>query len=196
MLADDEGFAAATAALRAGLVVVVPTDTVYGIAVDPFVSGAMARLFAVKHRPREQSIAVLIAEPGDVARIAAPLAPAAADLARRFWPGPLTLVLPRTPGFDADLGGDPATVGVRCPASDFVRRLAADIGPLATTSANRHREPTPPDAAGVAAALGDDVALVIDGGRCEGSPSTVVSVLDATSPRILREGRIPASELF
>ena len=77
----------------------------------------------------------------------------------------------------------------------LVRELCREVGPLATTSANRHREPTPPDAQGVADALGDGVALVLDGGVCEGDPSTVVSVLD-DEVTILREGRIPVSDLL
>jgi L-threonylcarbamoyladenylate synthase len=108
----------------------------------------------------------------------------------RCWPGPLTLVLARAGSARAlELGGDPATVGVRCPAHDLVRRLAAEVGPMATTSANRHGEPTPPTAAGAAAALADAVDVVVDGGPCAGVPSTVV---DATGPKwhVLRIGAI------
>jgi tRNA A37 threonylcarbamoyladenosine synthetase subunit TsaC/SUA5/YrdC len=92
-----------------------------------------------------------------------------------------------------DLGARHDTVGVRCPASDVVRELASRIGPLATTSANRHGEPTPASALGVAAVFGDDeVAVVVDGGVCSGEPSTVVDVT-GESPVVLREGAVPAS---
>jgi release factor glutamine methyltransferase len=182
-------------ALRAGLVVAVPTDTVYGVAVDPSVPGAIDRLFAVKHRPREVSIAVLVASPDDASRLAV-VSGRAARLMARFWPGPLTIVFERAAGVvDLDLGGDPATVGVRCPDHDLVRSLAGEVGPLATTSANRHHEPTPTDAAGVAAVFGDEVAVVVDGGVCAGAPSTVVSVVGGELS-LLREGRLRWAEIL
>jgi L-threonylcarbamoyladenylate synthase len=173
-------------ALRSGLVVAIPTDTVYGVAVSPTVPGAMDRLFALKHRPREVSIAVLIASPEDARRLAS-VGEQASRLMDRFWPGPLTIVLPRAAGVDLDLGGDPSTVGIRCPDHDLVRSLASDVGPLATTSANRHKEPTPTDAAGVAAVFGDELALVVDGGVCDGAPSTVVSLVGGELT-VLRQG--------
>jgi L-threonylcarbamoyladenylate synthase len=176
-------------ALRAGLVVGLPTDTVYGVAVSPTVPGAMDRLFALKHRPREVSIAVLVASADDASRLAV-VEPHASRLMARFWPGPLTIVLPRAAGVDLDLGGDPSTVGIRCPDHDLVRSLAAEVGPLATTSANRHKEPTPTDAAGVAAVFGDELALVVDGGVCDGAPSTVVSLVGGELS-LLRQGSLP-----
>ena len=183
--------------LRAGEVVAVPTDTVYGVAVDPFQPGAADRLFVAKERPKDVALPVLVAAAGDLA----PLVEGEVDvfarrLIDRFWPGALTIVLPRKASLcDLDLGGDPTTIGVRCPDHRLVRELCREVGPLATTSANRHREPTPPDAQGVAEALGDGVALVLDGGVCEGEPSTVVSVLD-DEVTILREARIPAADLL
>ena len=183
--------------LRAGEVVAVPTDTVYGVAVDPFQAGAADRLFVAKERPKDVALPVLVAAAGDLDRLVeGPVDPLARKLVDRFWPGALTLVLPRRADLrDLDLGGDASTIGVRCPDHRLVRELCREVGPLATTSANRHREPTPPDAAGVAAALGDGVALVLDGGVCAGEPSTVVSIL-GDEVRILREGRIPATDLL
>lgn len=183
----------AAAALRAGQVVVVPTDTVYGVAVDPSVPGATGRLFAAKRRPRDVPLPVLVAEPADATRVAVVGAGASA-LIERFWPGALTVVMPRRPGLAYDLGIDEATVGVRCPDHEFVRELCRRVGPLAVTSANRHGEPTPGTATGVAEALGDTVALVVDAGSCEGSASTVV---DCTGDRValLREGSIPFADL-
>jgi L-threonylcarbamoyladenylate synthase len=183
--------------LRAGEVVAVPTDTVYGVAVDPFQPGAADRLFVAKERPKDVALPVLVAAADDLDRLVeGAVDPLARKLVDRFWPGALTLVLPRKADLRGlDLGGDPATIGVRCPDHRLVRELCREVGPLATTSANRHREPTPPDAAGVAAALGDGVALVLDGGVCAGDPSTVVSIL-GDEVRILREGRIPATDLL
>jgi tRNA threonylcarbamoyl adenosine modification protein (Sua5/YciO/YrdC/YwlC family) len=180
------------AALRQGEVVVIPTDTVYGVAVDPFVPGAAARLFAAKQRPADVALPVLVDGLDqawslvDEARVTAPTR----RLMERCWPGPLTVVLPRRAGLALDLGGDETTVGLRWPDHDVPRGLCLVTGPLATTSANLHGQPTAPTAAEVAARLGDAVALVVDGGRCEGAPSTVV---DATGPepRLLRTGRLP-----
>lgn len=183
--------------LRAGEVVAIPTDTVYGVAVDPFQTGGADRLFVAKERPKEVALPVLVAAAGDVADLVeGEVDVFARRLIDRFWPGALTIVLPRKASLrDLDLGGDPSTIGIRCPDHRLVRELCREVGPLATTSANRHREPTPPDAAGVAVALGDAVALVLDGGICSGDPSTVVSVFD-DEVTILREGRIPVADLL
>lgn len=183
--------------LRDGQVVAIPTDTVYGVAVDPFQPGAADRLFVAKERPKDVALPVLVAAAGDLAQLVeGEVDVFARRLIDRFWPGALTIVLPRKQSLRGlDLGGDPTTIGVRCPDHRLVRELCRAVGPLATTSANRHREPTPPDAAGVAEALGDAVALVLDGGVCEGDPSTVVSVLD-DEVTILREGRIPVADLL
>jgi tRNA threonylcarbamoyl adenosine modification protein (Sua5/YciO/YrdC/YwlC family) len=196
--ADDPGaIDEAVRLLRAGEVVALPTDTVYGVAVDAFAAGGADRLFAAKQRDRAVAIPVLVAAPD----AATPLVEGAIDIVarrwmERFWPGALTIVLPRAEHLrTVDLGGDAATIGLRCPDHRLVRHLCAEVGSLATTSANRHKEPTPPDAEGVAEALGDAVALVLDGGPCEGAPSTVVSVL-GDEVTLLREGRIPFDDLI
>ena len=183
--------------LRAGHVVAVPTDTVYGVAVDPFQPGAADRLFVAKERPKDVALPVLVAAAGDLAALVeGEVDVFARRLVDRFWPGALTIVLPRKASLrELDLGGDPTTIGVRCPDHRLVRELCREVGPLATTSANRHREATPPDAQGVADALGDKVDLVLDGGRCDGDPSTVISVLDG-EVTVLREGRIPVAEVI
>lgn len=186
---DDAVDAAAEALLR-GEVVVLPTDTVYGIAVATSVPGATERLFAVKERPADVPLPVLVADEAQ-AREIADVPPLAAELMAAHWPGALTIVLARRPGFDIDLGGrDSTTVGVRVPDHDVPRELARRVGPLATTSANRHGRPTPATAQEVQAELG--VALVIDGGRCDGAPSTVVRV-DGDSLDILRQGAVTVS---
>ncbi len=194
---DPDAFDEAVRLLRAGEVVAVPTDTVYGVAVDPFQPGAIDRLFAAKDRPRDVAVPILVASAGDlVALVEGEVDVFARRLVDRFWPGALTIVLPRRRDLRLlDLGGDAATIGVRCPDHRLVRELCAAVGPLATTSANRHRDPTPPDAIGVAEALGVAVGLVLDGGTCHGAPSTVVSVLD-DEVRILREGRIATDDLL
>lgn len=187
--------AAALAALRAGEVAVIPTDTVYGVAVAASVPGATAKLFAVKRRPTDVALPVLVADLGQARSLAAEPFPLLAErLAERFWPGGLTLVVPRRPGLGLDLGGDDATVGLRQPAHPVPVALGQEVGPLVTTSANLHGRPTPLTAAEVSAELGPSVVVVVDGGRCEGAPSTVVDCTGPT-PRLLREGRVPWAEL-
>ena len=191
----EPALAAAVEALRAGLVVGIPTDTVYGLAVDPTRPGATDRLFEAKRRPRDVDLPVLVATPEQALLLATAVPVAATRLMDRFWPGPLTLVLPRAPEFTGDLGEDEATVGVRCPDHPVPRALCAEVGPLATTSANRHGEPTHETAAAVADDLGEAVAIVLDGGACTGSPSTVVDCT-GLEPRLLREGRVPWAHLL
>ncbi len=137
-------------------------------------------------------MAVLVAD----TRQAAGLTDADLDVLVDLWPGPLTVVVNRAAGVELHLGpgaGHLDTVGLRCPDHDLVRALADEVGPLATTSANRSGEPSPPTAAGAAAAVGGNL-LVLDGGRCDGIPSTVVD-LTVVPARILREGVIDAVTL-
>lgn len=179
-------------ALRRGEVVVVPTDTVYGLAARAGTPGAAAALFAVKDRPADVPVAVLVADV-DQARTLLEGLPAWADeLIARHWPGPLTVVGRRRRDVDLDLGEPRDTIGVRCPDHAFLRAVAAEVGPLATTSANRHGEETPETAAGVVAQLGHRLprgTVVVDGGPCRGRASTVV---DATgdAPVLLRPGPV------
>lgn len=180
-------------ALRAGEAIVVPTDTLYGLAALPTVPGAVDRLFSLKRRPADTPIAVLVAGIEQVEALA-DLSGAARRLADAFWPGPLTMVLPRRAGVDLPLGEPHATIGVRWPDHPVIAALAEAVGPLATTSANRTGEPTPATAGEAAASLVGDVAVVLDGGACAGTASTVV---DLTGPdlRVLREGAITESAL-
>jgi L-threonylcarbamoyladenylate synthase len=183
-------------ALRGGEVVALPTDTVYGLAALPTIAPATDRLFALKGRGGDTPIAVLCADAAQAFGLAAPDAPTpeVRQMAEHLWPGPLTLVLPRRPGLGYELGEPAGTVGVRCPDHALVRAIAAAAGPIATTSANRHGEPTAPTAESVAAIFGAGLALVLDGGRCEAPPSTVVAVTGAEW-KVLREGPIPLAEL-
>jgi L-threonylcarbamoyladenylate synthase len=188
--------AAVVAALRAGGAVVLPTDTVYGLVALPGDPVAADRLFQLKGRGADTPVAVLCADTDQALGLADPVDPVAVRaVADRWWPGPLTLVLPRRPGVVLHLGQPAATVGVRVPDHDLVRAVAAVVGPLAATSANRHGEPTPGTAAAAAAALGSGVAMVVDGGPLEGAASTV---LDATAPawRVLRAGDLPISDIL
>lgn len=185
----DAAFDAAVTALRGGGIVGIPTDTVYGIAALPTNDDALRRLFALKERSERKSVAVLV---GSIEQAEALTTVSLARFAS-WWPGPLTVVVPRREGITWALGGDDTTVGVRCPDHGFVRRLADTLGPIATTSANRSGEPTLTTAADVALAF-PELTLVVDGGILPGAASTVV---DATvdPPRVLREGPITAAAL-
>jgi L-threonylcarbamoyladenylate synthase len=174
-------------ALRAGRVAVVPTDTVYGVAAAVEDPAAVERLFALKGRDRQKPIAVLVADVAQAERIAH-LDPIARRLVERFWPGALTLVLPRRAEFTVDLGGDRASVGLRCPHHPALVQLLVDVGPLAVTSANPAGQPTPATAAEAAAFLDGDV-VVVDGGTLGGLASTVVDCTGAF-PEVLRQGTV------
>jgi L-threonylcarbamoyladenylate synthase len=168
-------------------VVALPTDTVYGLAIDPTRPGAADRLFAAKRRPRGVELPMLVADLGQALSLAAPPAGGVRRLMERLWPGPLTVVVRRRPGLFLDLGDNQETVGIRCPDHPAPRTLCRLAGPLAVTSANRHGRPPLSSAREVASVFAGDVEVVLDGGRCGGQPSTVV---DCTGPRprCLREG--------
>ncbi|MBA3630393.1 MAG: threonylcarbamoyl-AMP synthase [Actinobacteria bacterium] len=180
-------------ALRRGRPIVLPTDTVYGIGVMPAVPGAVELLFRAKSRPTSNPLPVLGESAEALAGVAC-LDRAAMELAQRFWPGPLTLVLRRAEGWAHDLGGtDRATVAVRVPSCGIARRLLAQSGPLAVSSANRSGGAPATTVAEARKALGRSVEVYIDGGHRSGAPSTVLSLVGA--PVVLREGTIPASDL-
>jgi tRNA threonylcarbamoyl adenosine modification protein (Sua5/YciO/YrdC/YwlC family) len=182
--------------LEAGGCVVLPTDTVYGVAALASIPGAAGRLFAAKDRSEDHPLAVLVASVDQALPLVASPSAAARQAMARHWPGPLTLVLQRAPEARAmELGGGPDTIGVRCPDHAFVRALAARVGPIATTSANRTGEPTPATAIEAAEALAVAPRLVVDGGPAGRLASTVV---DATCQpwRVLRVGALSESDLL
>jgi L-threonylcarbamoyladenylate synthase len=190
---------AAIEALGAGEVVAVPTDTVYGLAVDPTAPGAVERVFALKGRPRDVPLPILVATDEQVDEVAGSLSAAAGHLAARYWPGALTLVVPRAPGFTVDLGGPSSarmTVGVRWPDHPTIGQLCRALGPLAVTSANQHGTPPATTVAEVVAALAgvEQRVVVLDGGVCAGAPSTVVECRGPAT-RCLREGAVPWREV-
>ncbi len=194
---DEAGRQRAIDVLRGGGIVGLPTDTVYGIAVALATPEGIERLFAAKRRPPERGIVLLLAEAEQASAIATVTPPAAA-LGRAFWPGGLSLVLPQRAdaGLPAILTGGAPTIGVRLPDHPAPRALAAVLGPLPTTSANRSGEPELRTAADIAATLRDAVALVLDGGPAAGGPaSTVVDCTRGDEVRVLRAGAIASSAI-
>jgi len=190
------GLGAAIAALRAGHVVAIPTDTVYGLAVDPTRAGATDALFALKARPASLDLPVLVGSIDQAEALAGPdgLSSTAIQLARSFWPGALTMVVPRRRGLDWALGAHPDTIGLRLPDHTVARTLCAEVCALATTSANVHGEAPCTDASSVQGAFGSTM-VVVDSGRCAGAPSTVVSLVDDV-PQCLREGALPWADVW
>ena len=178
------------AALGRGELAVIPTDTVYGLAAHLDSPAAIAAIFEAKGRPPEKPLPVLGNGVDQLSEIAI-FDDRARRLAERFWPGPLTLILPRSEDFDADLGGgETRTVGVRVPKEPRVLELLRLTGPLAVTSANRSGDAEATTIEEARRALSDRPAAYLDGGRCVGTPSTIVFL--AGERRLLREGPIPS----
>lgn len=181
----------AVSALAAGELAIVPTDTVYGVAARVDRRDAIAAVFALKGRPADKPLPVLAASAAALEGVVA-FDDAARRLAAAFWPGPLTLVLPRAPGFDVDLGGAAPDVGVRVPARAVTLALLERTGPLAVTSANRSGEAPARTAAAARVAL-PGVTVVLDDGELAGTPSTVAAIAGGVT--VLREGPLSAERL-
>ncbi len=199
---DPTALEQACALLRAGRLVAFPTDTVYGVgallSLGPGPARAVARLYAVKGRPEGKGIPILLASLADLPLVAEDVNETAARLAAAFWPGPLTLVLPKGPAVPAEISRT-STVAVRVPAHPLAQSLIAAAGaPLAVTSANRSGEPPTTDPAVVRRTLGGRIAAVLDGGEAFGGvPSTIVdcSAPGAAPFAVLRSGPISAAAL-
>ena len=183
-------------ALLAGELVVLPTDTVYGLAALPGDAVATTALFDLKGRSRATPVAVLCADVLQAVGLVPPEdAMEVQAIGERWWPGPLTLVCRRRPDVDLHLGEPERTVGLRVPDHPLVRAVAERIGPIAVTSANHHGRPTAVTGEEALLALGDGVAVVADEGPLEGRASTVIDT--TTTPwHVLREGALPSSEVL
>ena len=181
----------AVAAVEQGAVIGVPTDTVYGLVCSCSDAAAIDRLFAVKERPADKALPVLL---GDAAQERAVVRGAGGAVARmlmaRYWPGPLTLVLPAHRELPAALTAGGETVGVRVPAQHFLRALARRVGPLASSSANRSGAPPCATAAEVLDQLDGRIPLLIDAGPTALAQASTVLDLSGPQPRLLREGPV------
>lgn len=182
--------------IRAGGVVALPTDTLYGLAVDPFNADAVRRVFAVKGRAADRALPLVAADAAQVAGRLGSLPPIALRLAERFWPGPLTLLIAAPDMLAADVTGGTGRVGVRVPAHGVARGLCrACDRPLTATSANISGEPASDDPDQVATSLGTQIDLLLDAGRTPGGrPSTIVDVT-RSEPRLVRAGPIGWEEI-
>lgn len=185
----------AAAAARAGAPIVFPTDTVYGIGTRPDDPVATARLFEAKARPRDLELPVLVPSV-ESARAIAAFDERADALAVAFWAGPLTMVLPRAEASrDWDLGGDPATIGVRMPHHPLTLALLSRTGPLAVTSANRSGQPTPRSCDELRGVFGDLVAFYLCADAPPGKVASSVVDLSGGEPKMLRTGAVTEGDL-
>jgi tRNA threonylcarbamoyl adenosine modification protein (Sua5/YciO/YrdC/YwlC family) len=193
---DATGRAQAVEVLRAGGIVALPTDTVYGIAVAVSTPGGVERLFEVKGRPAEKGITLLLDDATQAAR-AGLMTPAATALAAAAWPGGLTVVVPQRPDapWPSVLTGGNDSIGLRVPDHDAPRTLARALGPLPTSSANVSGRPEAADVAGIVEGLGDAVDLVLDGGPAHGGPASTVVDCTGALPRVVRVGALPVDEV-
>lgn len=193
--ADPAAIAKVADLLQRGLPVVFPTDTVYGVGVLPFDAAALARLYAAKGRPAEKGIPVLLGDVADVAHVAGIIPPAAAALMAHFWPGPLTLIVPRRPELPANLSPDD-TIAVRVPDHALARALIrAAGGAVAATSANVSGQPPARAADEALAVLGGRVAAVLDDGPSPGGMASTVVDCTVDPPVVRRAGPLTAADL-
>ncbi len=180
--------------LQAGGLVAFPTDTVYGVGALAFDGKAVESIYAAKARPPEKAIPILIGDAEDVEKVGVDIPDAARQLISRFWPGPLTILVPKRPDLPEAVSAT-STVGVRVPDHEVARELLRRAGPMAVTSANISGAQSPITAQQVYEQLGGRIPLIIDGGRTPGGvPSTLVDCTTAEL-KILREGPISLTEL-
>lgn len=191
----DAAIDAAVAAITAGECIVLPTDTVYGIAANAFDADAVQRLLNAKQRGRDMPPPVLVADPHALPALADEVGPDLETLAEAFWPGPLTVVVNAQPSLRIDLGERGQTIAVRIPAHEFTRELLRATGPLAVSSANVSGQPAATTIEEARDQLEDTVSVYLDGGPAGANvPSTIVD-LTGDSPRILREGVLTRDQL-
>ncbi|GHF80591.1 tRNA threonylcarbamoyl adenosine modification protein (Sua5/YciO/YrdC/YwlC family) [Amycolatopsis bartoniae] len=188
-----EGLAEAASAVRSSRLVVLPTDTVYGIGADAFDAGAVRALLRAKHRGPDMPVGVLVGSWSTVDGLVLGMPPHARALVEAFWPGDLSIVLPHAPSLQWDLGTTRGTVMLRMPLHPVALELLRDVGPMAVSSANVSGQPPAATAQEAKDQLGDSVSVYLDGGPSgEPVPSTIVD-LTGSEPLLLREGAVSAA---
>jgi L-threonylcarbamoyladenylate synthase len=181
--------------LRKGGVIAFPTDTVYGLGADAFNTAAVERIYEIKDRPKHRQLPLLIADVERLATLAEPIPEIAWFLARQFWPGGLTLVLPKTDSLPAYLASG-STIAIRVPDHPVCLALIQHLGnPIIGTSANISGQPAALTAEEVGQQLGGKIDFIINGGKCPGGKESTVVDITRESPIILRQGIIPSDEI-
>lgn len=186
------GLSAATSALKSGRLVVMPTDTLYGIAADAFDSQAVAELLAAKRRGRDMPVPVLVGSWHTIDGLVFSVRPQARDLIQAFWPGGLSLVVQQAPSLAWDLGDTRGTVMLRMPLHPVAIEVLREVGPLAVSSANISGQPPAVTAAEARNQLGARVEVYLDGGPSPGQAASTIVDLTGPHPRILRAGPVTA----
>jgi len=191
----EEAVTAASQAVQRGDLVVIPTDTVYGIGADAFDADAVKDLLRAKGRGREMPPPVLVSSATTIDALATDLPGYARALIEEFWPGPLTLVCRQQPSLQWDLGDTRGTVAIRMPDHDVALAVLERTGPLAVSSANKTGQPAATDADAVLEMLGEDVALVIDAGTSAGGQHSTIVDVTGSQGRVLRPGALSLADL-
>lgn len=189
------GLVAAVGVIRAGQLVVLPTDTVYGLGCDAFSSVAVQGLLDAKGRGRDMPVPVLVGSWSTMDGLVLGVPPEARKLVEAFWPGGLSIVLSHAPSLNWDLGDTRGTVMLRMPLHPVALELLREVGPMAVSSANRSGQPPATSAAEAREQLGDQVPVLLDGGPTGAPmPSTVVD-LTGDDPLVLREGAVSVAQI-
>jgi len=191
----SEAIAAAAAALKSSRLVVMPTDTVYGIAADAFDSQGVASLLAAKGRGRDMPVGVLVGSWHTIEGLVYHVPESARELIRAFWPGALSLVVRQAPSLQWDLGDARGTVMLRMPLQPVALELLRETGPLAVSSANISGQPPATTAEEAQRQLGGLVDVYLDGGPSEQQAASTIVDLTAATPRLLREGPVSAADV-
>lgn len=193
---DRKLLARAAELLRKGLLVAYPTETFYALGALPRDEAALDRIFNAKGRPEKMALPLIVGDEESVTLCAREFPEGARRLAAAFWPGPLTLVLPAANDLPTRLLGGGSSVGLRVSPHPVASGLARAVGgPIIATSANLSGQPAPSTAAEVDEALGDNVALILDGGSTQGASASTVLDLTTEQPRVVRSGAVPIAEL-
>lgn len=193
--ARSTGISAAVSAVRSGRLVVLPTDTVYGVGADAFDPAAVASLLAAKGRGRDMPVPVLVGSWHTIDGLAFAVPGTARELIRAFWPGALSIVVQQAPSLRWDLGEGRGTVMVRMPLHAVAIELLREVGPMAVSSANISGRPPAITAADARRQLGDAVEVYLDAGPSAQQAASTIVDLTGTTPRILREGPVTAREI-
>ncbi len=195
-LVTDEALAHACAVLRAGGVVAFPTETYYGLAVDPFNQAALSRLFALKGRSPDKPVLLIVDNPSHLSSLVMEIPPAFTILMQKFWPGPLTLVFPGVASLPEMLIGYRGTIGARVSSHPVARQLVRGFGrPITATSANLSGHPAAVTASGVLDQLGSEVDAVLDGGETPGGQGSTILGYQEGKVCLLRAGVIPFAQI-
>jgi L-threonylcarbamoyladenylate synthase len=192
--ARERGLDRAASAVQSGQLVVLPTDTVYGLGCDAFSRSAVTALLAAKGRGRDMPTPVLIGHARTLDGLATEVTAGARDLVAAFWPGALTLVCRAHPSLDWDLGDAFGTVAIRMPLHPLALQLLEKTGPMAVSSANRSGVPPAGTCDDAQEQLGEVVAVYLDAGPCAGLPSTIVDCI-REEPVVLRQGALSLERL-